>query len=169
MQDAAFMFVVSDKEDKNILIVAGLIFLFILFYFQTSCFGEKLCDCDIINSTIESPDEVKIDEKGLSFEDALNSLEYLETYFIQTLQSAKDIESLYSDEKFYIGYPNHLSIIKGTVLKQNVMLAKLKLDIETLKSKTGKGSVKAFSKARKNLIESCQLYCSFLSKTHYVD
>ncbi len=163
------MFVVNDKDDKNILIAAGLIFLFVLLSFQTPCFGETLCDCDSINSTIESPDELKINADGLSFESSMHSLEYLETDFIQTLESAKDIESLYSDEKFYIGYPNHLSIIKGTVLKQTVMLAKLKLDIEILKSKTGKGSAKALSKARKNLIESCQLYCSFLSKTNYVD
>jgi|OpeIllAssembly_1097287.scaffolds.fasta_scaffold244209_2 hypothetical protein len=80
------------------------------------------------------------------------------------LEEKKLSKDILESPQFYITYPNSLTIIEGTLLKQKALLAQK--EYELLKQK---GKVRESKKAEKTFIRAKEDFCKFLSKAIYVD
>lgn len=77
--------------------------------------------------------------------------------------------SILDYEGFYIAYPNSLTFVKGTLLKQEALIAKNKFELEKLKFERGDNDQKDLSKAEKAYIAARNKFCNFLKEAEYVD
>ena len=80
-----------------------------------------------------------------------------------------ETESVLEYEGFYISYPNSLAFVKGFLLKQEALMKKSNLDVETLKLRNGRGRKEEVSKAEKEYVAAKKNFCDFLKKAEYVD
>ncbi len=141
--------------------------LFVLF--SAAVNAEVLCKAE------EKSHDLVIGEAEYNLEEASDSLEFLQSKipeiikiehqdFIEKILNGEplsELEKLYSpvltQEAFYIGYPNSLAIVHGTLLKQNVLILKYKY---ALSNKAP--DKQAFESALKE-------FCEFESSVSYVD
>jgi hypothetical protein len=129
-------------------------------------FSEQLCSKSKESPPPSGAEELKIFESEFTIHRALNSVNFLENDVIEIIKKHEHKNySILDFEGFYLGYPNHLMSVKGTLLKQNAFIAKQELEI--LKLKKGKNSeiakaIEKFEDARKKL-------CGFLINNEYTD
>jgi len=134
-------------------------FIFLLIS-AANIFAADLCK-DI---KVEAPEELIMKESEFTFEEANQALEILRKRMYGLLEEKKLSKDILESPQFYITYPNSLTIIEGTLLKQKVLLARK--EYELLKQK---GKVRESKRAEKIFIRAKEDFCKFLSKTIYVD
>jgi len=137
--------------------------------------NEQLCPAPKASDPKE--DFLKIKETEFNIDKALQSLNFLDkkvyeiikdnderTY--QLIRSNKidkemplELLSVLSNERFYLGYPNHLSIVKGTLLKYRLLYLR---ELISKSTQTSSGIKNELEKAKKD-------YCDFISSVQYVD
>lgn len=83
---------------------------------------------------------------------------------MELLKKKKNSEEILSLPEFYMLFPNSISIVKGTLLKQNLLLAIKDHEIAIL-SKNKADILTTTSSLKKSRSE----YCSFVKKAIYVD
>lgn len=147
---------------KNYLFLIACIILFSYSY----SFGDQLCPESKDTLPPSGAEELKIFESKFTINRALNSVNFLEKDVIEIIKKHEHKEySILDFEGFYLGYPNHLMSVKGTLLKQNAIIAKQELEILKLK----KGKKSELAEAIKNYEDTRKKLCDFLINNEYVD
>jgi len=147
------------------------IFVCLILLFAKVSFAEEICPGSDKWPASSGAEELKMNEKDFNLAAAMKSVSYLEKDVPTIIKKHehKNSYSILDQEDFYIGYPNHLTFVKGTLLKQEAIIAKKKLDIEQLKLKNGTTTKEEVSKAEKTYVTSQKKFCNFLKKAEYVD
>ena len=99
----------------------------------------------------------------------MKSAQFLEKDVIEILKNHKSPHSVLSYEGFYIGYPNSVTFVKGTLLRQEALIAKNKLEVSKLKLKIGEIQKSEVEKAEKDFVDTRDQFCGFLKNAEYVD
>lgn len=145
------------------------LFLICFSLFSANVSAEELCPNIDTLPPPSGADELKMLEKQFTFKHAMESIQYLEKDVIEMLKKHKGSYSILDFEGFYIGYPNSISFLKGTLLKQEALIAKNRLELMKLKSSKNTATKKKIDEAKKIYTESRKKFCDFLKNTEYVD
>lgn len=138
-------------------------FILISFIFS---YGNELCPKSKEIPPPSGAEELKIFESEFTIDRSLNSVKFLEKDVIEIIKKHEHKEySILDYEGFYIGYPNHLMFVKGTLLKQNAIIAKQELEILKLK----KSKKQEISIASKKYEDARNKFCDFLKSNEYTD
>ena len=109
----------------------------------------------------EYPPELRVRDTDVTFEAYQRAMEYLGKRVPELIDTTITTEELTSEEKFYIGYWNHLTIIEGYHLKQSLQIQKGALQ-QTLQSQKLNGATEDdVVNARKAYDEALQKYEDF--------
>lgn len=149
----------------NIILIA-----FILALVQLSS-AEEICPGSDKLPAASGAEELKMYEKDFTIDKAMKSVSFLEKDVIKIIREHehKKFYSILDYEGFYIGYPNNLTFVKGTLLKQEAIIAKNIFEIEQLKLKNDTTTKEKLSKAEKAYITAKKKFCDFLKQAEYVD
>jgi len=133
--------------------------------------GEEICPGSDKWPTDSGAVELKMYEKDFTIDKAMKSVNFLEKDVIRIIKEhgQKKSYSILLYDRFYIGYPNSLTFLKGTLLKQEAIIAKKNLVIEQLKLKNGTTIKEEVSKKEKAYFAAQKKFCDFLKKAEYVD
>jgi hypothetical protein len=146
-----------------------LIFVCLVLVFSTISLAEELCPGLDKLPAVSGADELKMYEKDFNIDRAMKSVKYLEEDVITIIQEHKGPHSVLQNERFYISYPNSLTFVKGTLLKQEALIAKNVLELEKLKFKNGANNKEDFYKAAKAYNAKKKKFCDFLKTAEYDD
>ena len=146
-----------------------LLLAFITILTVNTSFAEELCPGSDKAPTPSGADELKMFEKDFNFSHAMKSAQFLEKDVVEILKNHTGSHSVLSYEGFYIGYPNSVTFLKGTLLRQEALIAKNKLEVSKLKLKNGEIQKSEVKKAEKVFIEARNQFCGFLKNAEYVD
>ena len=109
-------------------------------------------------------------EKDFNLDQAMKSVTFLEKDVVKIIREHEHKSySILDYEGFYIGYPNNITFVKGTLLKQDALIARNKFEIEKLKLKDGNSTKKEVSKAEQAYLKAQKRFCEFLRQAEYVD
>lgn len=133
--------------------------------------AEEICPGSDKLPPPSGAEELKMYEKDFTIDKAMKSLSFLEKDVIKIIKEHehKKSYSILDYEGFYIGYPNNLTFVKGTLLKQEAIIAKNNFEIEQLKLKNGTTTKEKVSKTEKAYLEAKKKFCDFLNQAEYVD
>jgi hypothetical protein len=98
---------------------------------------QKITGQDWSQGIHPCPPDFRVRDEYLTFEEAEKSLKYLQTRIPQLIQEAKAVQEIQNSEYYYIGYRNCLTTLHGYLLKQEVLLRKIRYDHE-LQAQQGK-------------------------------
>lgn len=117
----------------------------------------------------EFPPELRVRDTDVTFEAYQRAMEYLGERVPELIDTTITTEELTSEEKFYVGYWNHLTIIEGYHLKQSLQIQKGALQ-QTLQSQKLNGATEDdVISARKAYGEARQKYEDFLGASVWAD
>lgn len=157
------------KETKMSLSRFIIFCLSLLLALANISFAEDICPDSDKTPPPSGAEELKMYEKEFIFQHAMQSLEFLEKDVINIIKNHKGPHSVLENESFYISYPNSITFVKGTLLKQEVLIARNKLEVEKLKLKNKTGSIKEVSVAENIYLNAKNKFCEFLKHAEYVD
>jgi hypothetical protein len=147
-----------------------LIFICLFLIFPIFSVAEEICPGSDKLPAASGAEELKMYEKDFNFVRAMESVSWLEKDLIQIIKKHEHKSySVLDYEGFYIGYTNHLTFVKGTLLKQEALITKNKLEFEKLKLKHGINTKEDVSKAEKAYFAAKKKFCDFLKEAEYVD
>ena len=132
-------------------------------------FAEEICPGSDKLPAPSGADELKMIENEFSFSHAMKSSQFLEEDVIEILKNHTGVHSVLSYEGFYIGYPNSVTFVKGTLMRQEALIAKGRLEVAKLKLKNGKATKSDVERAEKVFFEAKDMFCKFLESAEYVD
>lgn len=120
------------------MIFRSLLLISLSFLYVNFLFAEEVCPgCDKLPAP-SGANELKMLENEFNFDHALKSTQFLEKDVIEILKNHTGSHSVLSYEGFYISYPNSVIFVKGTLMRQEALIAKSKLEVAKLKFKNGK-------------------------------
>jgi hypothetical protein len=151
--------------------ISIVISAFLILFFAFSALAEEICPGSDKWPVASGVEELKMYEKDFTIDKAMKSVSFLEKDVIKIIKEHehKKSYSILDYEGFYIGYPNSLAFVKGTLLKQEARNAKNKLEIEKLKLNNNKNIKEDVSKAEKAYLAAKKKFCDFLKEAEYVD
>jgi len=144
------------------------IMFLMVFFFIPYAIADEICPNIKKLPAPSGAEELKMDEREFNFEHAISSIAYLEKDVYDILKT-HGATSVLDAENFYISYPNSIKFVKGTLLRQEALLAKEKLEVAKLKASTSKGSNESVIIAEKAYHEAKEKFCMFLKSAEYVD
>ena len=151
------------------MILRKIIFAFIILLSVNTSIADEICPSSSKTPPPSGAEELKMFENQFNFQHAMNSVQFLEKDVIEILKNHKGPHSVLDYEGFYIGYPNSITFVKGTLLREEALIAKSKLEVAKLKLMNGTGSKSEVKKAEKVYFESRDAFCTFLKSVEYVD
>jgi len=114
-------------------------------------------------------DVAPVEEARFTSSQFSESLTYLRTQIPALLQQAQFTQQVRQSELFYIGYPNHLSLIEGYALRQEALLRRAERDLVAERRENHAASNPELEAATKAFEGARQRYCNMVSSSHYVD
>ena len=155
---------------KGTIVILSRPIIFCIFLLLANIsFAEDICPESDKTPLPSDADDLRMYKKEFTFQHAMQSLEYLEKDVINIIKKHKESHSILEDESFYISYPNSIAFVKGTLLKQEVLIARNKLEVEKLKLKKDTGSKKEVKEAENIYLNAKKKFCDFLKSAEYVD
>ncbi len=148
---------------------ALLISVFFFLALVTVSSAEEICPGSDKWPAASGAHELKMYENHFNLDKAMKSVSFLEKDVIKMMEEHKGTHSILEYEGFYIGYPNDIAVVKGTLLKQDVLIAKNRAEIERLKLKNGTGTKKEVSTAEQAYLKAQKRFCDFLKQAERVD
>lgn len=113
----------------------------------------------------EGADDFRMQEYEFSLERGLKSVSFLQNDFSKRIWGPEAVNDFSAWSGHYIGYANSLKLIEGTLLKQQVMIGRLRLkELTNVSPDSGE-----IDKARTNLERLMKQFCKFLDSSGYVD
>lgn len=135
---------------------------------SVSTYAQNICAP--ANTVDENQDDLTMNESQFNFDNALRSIDWLENDIWSVLKSKKTIDELFnSTEQFGIPLPNSVSIIKGTLYKQQALLKLEQVKLLELKVKNGQATAEELDYTKKQAEKATTKFCELLSESYYVD
>jgi len=131
--------------------------------------ADMICPGDPGTAGGAVPEELRIREDQLDFATAMDSVTYLEKQVPSLLDKHTQTKKVIQDESYYIGYPNSLRIIRGSLLRQRALIARERMELTALKSQSGKAGAKEREAAEREYRKAAKDLCSFLKGSGYAD
>ena len=117
----------------------------------------------------EFPPELRVRDTDVTFEAYQRAMEYLGERVPELIDTTITTEALTSEEKFYVGYWNHLTIIEGYHLKQSLQIQEGALQQTLQSQKLNRATEDDVINARKAYDEARQKYEDFLANSVWAD
>lgn len=147
-------------------IIRSLIILLVLI--PTVAFAQQLCPAP--NPLPPGQDDLRMREEDFTISKANESILWLEKTSWDTIRKHKTTEELLHDtEQFEIPFSNFVATVKGTLLRQQALIERQRLEIEKMKLKGGTGTKASVSEAGKRFDKARNEFCNFLKKAEFVD
>lgn len=144
------------------------LFLFVLLA-PSLTWSQDLCPPRKELSPNQAP-ELMMNDSDFTVPKAMNSLDWLENESWNVIKRFKTTtELLHCTECFGIPFPNSVTRVKGTLLKQTALLERERLALAKLKLKTGSGNKDDVTAAQERFDKARKDYCSFMDNAEYVD
>ena len=135
---------------------------------STLAFGQDLCPSR--KPLPEGVDDLRMVDGDFTFSKAGESICWLEDDVWNVFRDHKTTEELLrSTERFGIPFPNSVCTVKGTILRQQALLERERLEVAKLKLKTGSGSKANVAAAERRFEIARREFCRFLEKAKWVD
>ncbi len=143
--------------------------IFIVLLVPSLTWSQELCPPPKSASPDQAP-ELKMNDSDFSVPEAMSSLDWLENESWNVIKRFKTTRELLNcTECFGIPFPNSVSKVKGTLLKQTALLERERLVVSKFKLKDGSGKKNDVDAAQKRFDKARKEYCMFLEKAEYVD
>ena len=131
--------------------------------------SQDLCPPPKAVSPDQAP-ELMMKDSDFTVPKAMKSLDWLENESWNVIKSFKTTNELLScTECFGIPFPNSITRVKGTLLKQTALLERERLEVAKLKLKVGSGNQSDVASAQERFDRARKDYCTFMKKAEYVD
>lgn len=130
--------------------------------------AENLCSQNLEPVT-PGADELRMHEEEFNFDEAMKSLRFLKGDIYKMLREHKETADVMDSAGFYVGYPNSLSFVQGTLLKQRALLARAALDGRRAHIQPNADTSVDILRLEKAYEEARTDFCKFLNKARYVD
>jgi hypothetical protein len=116
----------------------------------------------------ESPENMS--ENDFDFAKAMEAMTWLRDGVWEYIEKSKTIAELKSiDSGFPFRHHNYTAVAQGALLKQQALLAREKLEVETLKLKVGSGTKAEVGSAQRRYRAARDAFCKFLSEAGWAD
>ena len=123
---------------------------------------------DWSNGIHDIPPGMRIRDEELTFEQLGRSIGYLRSLG-GLIDQAVALEELTSTERFYLGVPNSLLLIRGYYLKHNAQLSKVALEQALFLQKSGEMMAEGVERAQASYNESREKYSHYLANSSRSD
>jgi hypothetical protein len=144
------------------------LFLIILLIPSLS-WSQDLCPPRKALSPDQAP-ELLMNDGDFTMPKAMNSLDWLENESWNVIKRLKTTNELLDcTECFGIPFPNSVTRVRGTLLRQTALLERERLEVAKLKLKFGSGSKSDVASAQERFVKARRDYCTFMEKAEYVD
>jgi hypothetical protein len=140
-----------------------LIALFMSVLLMSNASAETICGPEAVP---DAPEEYRMEESLFTLQEALDTFPYLETRIYEFLEQEEKARDVLTTPEFYIRYPNSLRVLKGTLLKQAVVIAQQRLELAEMRKPLDEAAVK---KAGRDYKEAKREFCEFMKTAVYVD
>jgi hypothetical protein len=125
--------------------------------------------CPSAKAPAEAP-ELALEEKELTFQKGLAALEWLENDALKVMQRHDTVDELLSNtEAWGIPFPNTVMIAKGTLLRQQALLERERMQHLTTTRKLGQGTPAELEKQQRRFANARRAFCKYLEGAQYVD
>jgi hypothetical protein len=116
----------------------------------------------------ESPEAMS--EHDFDFEKAMEAMAWLRDGVWEYIKKSKTIVELKSiSSGFPFRHHNNTEVAKGALLKQQALLERERLEVETLKLKVGSGTRAQVGSAQRRYGAARDAFCKFLSEAGWAD
>jgi len=142
--------------------------LLVLLVPSVTC-SQDLCPPPKAVSPDQAP-ELMMNDSDFTVPKAMNSLDWLENEFWDVIKRFKTTNELLScTECFGIPFPNSVTRVKGTLLKQTALLERERLEVAKIKLTVGSGNKSDVATAQERFDKARKDYCTFMDKAKYID
>ena len=143
--------------------------IFIVLIVPSITWSQDLCPSPKAVAPDQAP-ELMMNDSDFTVPKAMNSLDWLENKSWDVIKRLKKInEFLNCTECFGIPFPNSVTRVKGTLLKQTALLEHERLEVAKLKLQAGSGNKSDLTAAQERFDKARNDYCTFMAKSEYVD
>jgi hypothetical protein len=152
----------------NSMLLKAYLILFVLIV-PSVTWSQELCPPPKAVSPEQAP-ELMMNDSDFTVPEAMNSLDWLENKSWDVIKRFKTTNELLNcTECFGIPFPNSVTKVKGTLLKQTALLERERLEVAKLKLKAGSGNKSDVAAAQERFDRARKDYCAFMEKAEYVD
>ena len=152
----------------KILIKSFLLCVACFLIFTVPVFSEEML-CPPPKPLQEGQDDLRMFEKAFTLSHANSSIGYLRDDFYRIIRELQKKKGRPYHEQVNISYPNSLTFIEGTLIKQDALLLKAKAELAEEKFKNGTTSEKKAAMARQQYEGARKIFCLFIKRLEYVD
>ncbi len=131
--------------------------------------AQQLCGTPKPDAEIEAP-ELRMFESDFELGKAMQAISWLKEGVWELMDQSKTLEEFRSlDSGFPFRHHNTTTVVKGAILRQQAILQSQRLEVATLKLKTGTGSKAGVELARKRYLAAKIEFCKFLAESRWAD